>query len=76
MQEMRKTLKALIKNADFIILYGIGGSSTLVQQRTKNRQKTIVDAIASLIKLTSKEQRIVIPTTNSGYGVGQKGVMH
>ncbi len=35
---------------------------------------TIRDAIATIVKLTSKEQRIIIPTTNSGYGVGQKGV--
>ncbi|MFH1576686.1 MAG: NAD(P)-dependent oxidoreductase [Candidatus Margulisiibacteriota bacterium] len=32
------------------------------------------DAIVSLVKLVSKDQRIIIPTTNSGYGVGQKGV--
>jgi nucleoside-diphosphate-sugar epimerase len=32
------------------------------------------DAVASIAKLASKEQRIIIPTTNSGYGIGQKGV--
>jgi len=32
------------------------------------------DAVASLVKLASKTQRIIIPTTNSGYGVGQKGI--
>ena len=35
---------------------------------------TIRDAVASIAKLSSKEQRIIIPTTNSGYGIGQKGV--
>lgn len=32
------------------------------------------DAILSIIKLSSKEQRIIIPITNSGYGIGQKNV--
>jgi nucleoside-diphosphate-sugar epimerase len=32
------------------------------------------DAIASIVKLVSKEQKIIMPTTNSGYGIGQKGI--
>jgi nucleoside-diphosphate-sugar epimerase len=31
------------------------------------------EAIKMLLKLRSKEQRIIFPTTNSGYGVGEKG---
>ncbi|TLN23368.1 SDR family oxidoreductase [bacterium] len=31
------------------------------------------DAIEMMIKLSSKEQRIIMPVTNSGYGIGQKG---
>jgi nucleoside-diphosphate-sugar epimerase len=30
------------------------------------------DAVASIVKLASREQRIILPTTNSGYGIGQK----
>lgn len=32
------------------------------------------DAIVMLTKLASKEQRIIYPCTNSGYGIGQKGI--
>ena len=31
-------------------------------------------AIKMIIKLKSKNQKIIFPTTNSGYGVGQKGI--
>lgn len=33
-----------------------------------------LEAVKMLLKLCSKKQRIIFPTTNSGYGRGQKGV--
>jgi len=36
-------------------------------------QTTNLDAINMLLKLRSKNQPIIFPTTNSGYGIGQKG---
>ncbi len=27
-----------------------------------------------MVGLTSREQKIIIPTANSGYGIGQKGI--
>jgi len=33
---------------------------------------TNLDAINMILELRSKEQRIIFPTTNSGYGIGQK----
>ena len=67
-------LKELLQNADYIIpLAALVGAPLCNRDKigavTINR-----DAIASLAKLASKEQRIIIPTTNSGYGIGQKGV--
>lgn len=32
------------------------------------------DAVRMLLKMRNKDQMIIFPTTNSGYGVGQKGV--
>jgi nucleoside-diphosphate-sugar epimerase len=32
------------------------------------------DAIKTMTELASKEQRIIYPTTNSGYGIGEQGV--
>ncbi len=32
------------------------------------------DAVKTLAEFASKEQRIIYPTTNSGYGIGEKGI--
>lgn len=67
-------LKPLLKNADYIIPL-----AALVGAPLCNRDKTGAvtinrDAIGLIAKFTSKEQMIIMPTTNSGYGIGQKGV--
>jgi nucleoside-diphosphate-sugar epimerase len=67
-------LKTHLRNVDYIIpLAALVGAPVCSKDRVGaisiNR-----DAIASLVSLTSKEQRIIIPTTNSGYGIGQRGV--
>jgi nucleoside-diphosphate-sugar epimerase len=36
-------------------------------------QAILYDAIIDMLKLTSPNQRVIFPTTNSGYGVGEKG---
>lgn len=69
-----ETLKTLLKDADYIIPLAALVGAPLCNRDKIGAKTTIVDAVASLVKLTSKEQRIIIPTTNSGYGVGQKGV--
>ncbi|OIO35479.1 MAG: hypothetical protein AUJ74_06350 [Candidatus Omnitrophica bacterium CG1_02_44_16] len=67
-------LKPLLLGVDYIFpLAALVGAPLCDRDRTGavtiNR-----DAVASLVKLASKTQRIIIPTTNSGYGVGQKGI--
>ncbi|MHC4158304.1 MAG: NAD-dependent epimerase/dehydratase family protein, partial [Planctomycetota bacterium] len=37
-------------------------------------ESTNVGAVRTLTKALSKQQRIIIPITNSGYGIGQKGI--
>lgn len=68
------TLKPLLKKADFIIPLAALVGAPLCNRDKIGAVTTIRDAIATIVKLTSKEQGIIIPTTNSGYGVGQKGV--
>jgi nucleoside-diphosphate-sugar epimerase len=67
-------LKPLLENSDYIIpLAALVG----VPLSNRDRIGTITtnrDAIASIVRLASKGQRIILPTTNSGYGIGQKGV--
>jgi len=67
-------IKRLLEKPDVIIPL-----AALVGAPVCNRDKTAAittnrDAIASIVKLASRGQIIIIPTTNSGYGIGQKGV--
>ncbi len=67
-------LKKLTKDIDIVIPL-----AALVGAPLCNRDEigTITinrDAIETLCKVLSKEQRILMPVTNSGYGIGQDGV--
>jgi len=66
-------LNPLLKEADLIIpLAALVGApicdSDKVAAETTNR-----DAVLILLKLAGREQRIMMPVTNSGYGIGEFG---
>lgn len=68
-------MKPLLKNADVIIpLAAIVGAPMCNQDKTA-AVSTNTDAIRLLAKISSKDQRIIIPITNSGYGIGEKGLL-
>ena len=67
-------LKTLLQKVDYVIPLAALVGAPLCSRDKIGTITTIRDAVASIVKLSSKEQRIIIPTTNSGYGVGQKGV--
>jgi nucleoside-diphosphate-sugar epimerase len=67
-------LKEALKGADYVIPLAALVGAPLCKRDKMGAVTINRDAIASIAKLASKEQRIIIPTTNSGYGVGQKGV--
>jgi nucleoside-diphosphate-sugar epimerase len=65
-------LKPLLAKADIVIpMAAIVGAPACDADKTACIS-TNRDAVATLAKLSSISQRILIPTTNSGYGVGQK----
>ncbi|MFH1541445.1 MAG: SDR family oxidoreductase [Elusimicrobiota bacterium] len=66
-------IKPLLKTADMLIpLSALVGASLC--NNDKIGAKTInTDAIKFIVNNISKNQKIIIPTTNSGYGIGQKG---
>lgn len=67
------TLRKLVQEADYIIpLAALVGAPSCNADRS-GATTTNRDAIASLVRLASKNQRLIMPTTNSGYGVGEKG---
>jgi len=67
-------LKNLLKDVDVIIpLAAIVGVPAC--ERDKIMAKTVnFDAIGLLSELRSKNQIVIFPTTNSGYGIGQEGI--
>jgi nucleoside-diphosphate-sugar epimerase len=65
-------LKPLIAQADYVIpLAAIVGAPACDKDKlaavSVNR-----DAVQMLVSMCSRDQKIIIPTTNSGYGIGQK----
>lgn len=67
-------LRPLLEDIDYIIPLAALVGAPLCNKDKVGAISINRDAIALLVKLASKEQRIIIPTTNSGYGIGQKGI--
>lgn len=65
-------LKSLLKDYDYILPFAALVGVPICNRDTIAAVTTNRDAIASIINLTSINQRIILPVTNSGYGVGQK----
>jgi nucleoside-diphosphate-sugar epimerase len=63
-----------LKNVDYIIpLACIVGAPAC--NKDPIAAKTVnYDAIKMILDLRNKNQKIIFPTTNSGYGIGQKGI--
>ena len=68
-------LKPLLKKADYIIPLAALVGAPVCDKDKFAAETTNRDAIALLSRLTFRDQRIIIPTTNSGYGIGQKDVL-
>jgi nucleoside-diphosphate-sugar epimerase len=69
----RATLRQAVKDAEVIIpLAAIVGAPACKADQTA-ASSTNLDAIKLLLSLRSREQKIIYPTTNSGYGIGEKG---
>lgn len=67
------TLRRAMKDADVLIpLAAIVGAPACNADQTAARS-TNLDAIRLMLSLRSPEQRVIFPTTNSGYGIGEPG---
>ncbi|MBI2118338.1 MAG: SDR family oxidoreductase [Elusimicrobia bacterium] len=67
-----RVLKDLIKNKDFIIPLAAMVGAPLCDIDRETANSVNLDAIKKLCSMLSKSQRILYPTTNSGYGIGEK----
>lgn len=63
-----------IKGADFILPLACLTGAPLCKREPEAARTTNLEAIKLILKLRKPEQKIIFPTTNSGYGVGQEGV--
>jgi len=62
----------LLKDADAIYPLACLTGAPLCNKDPQGARTVIYDAVKLILELKSKDQRIIYPTTNSGYGVGQK----
>jgi len=67
------TLRPLVKSADVVIPLAALVGAPLCSLDRIGTESTNRDAIVSLTKMMSKDQRILMPITNSGYGIGEQG---
>jgi len=65
-------LRPLVRRADLILPLAALVGAPLCERNPLAATSTNRDAIATLTKLLGRRQRIILPTTNSGYGVGAK----
>lgn len=69
-----EVLKPLLAHADIIVpLAAVVGAPGCEFDKTAART-TNLDSILTLLKLRGTGQRILFPTTNSGYGIGESGI--
>ena len=69
---LESTMLPLMKNADIIIPLAAYVGAPICSKDPIGATSVNHDAIAMMIKHLSKEQRVLMPTTNSAYGSGDK----
>ena len=67
------TMRALLKDADIIIPLAALVGAPLCDRDPVTATATNLRAIADMLDHISRDQRVLLPVTNSGYGVGEAG---
>ena len=67
-------MKKLVKDADVLMPLACLVGAPLCDQKPLEARSINLEAVKMLVDLSSKDQMIVSPTTNSGYGIGQEGI--
>lgn len=69
----KEVVRAALRSADVIIpLAALVGAPICARDETAARS-TNLDAVRLLLSMRSPAQRVLFPTTNSGYGIGEPG---
>ncbi len=67
-------IRNCLRSADVIFPLACLTGAPLCKADPIGAETTNLDAVKMIIRLKSKGQRILFPTTNSGYGIGQEGI--
>ncbi|MFC2040664.1 NAD-dependent epimerase/dehydratase family protein [Chloroflexota bacterium] len=70
----KDTVSRLLKGIEVIIPLACYTGAPLCAKDPLGARTVNLDAIKMLLELRDPEQKIIYPTTNSGYGIGQTGV--
>ncbi len=63
-----------IRRADVIFPLACFTGASICDKDPEGAKSVNLDAIRLLLEFRNKDQRIIFPTTNSGYGIGQEGI--
>ena len=67
-------ISTCLKKVDAIFPLACFTGAPLCKKHPFEAKTIIVDAVKMILELRSKEQMVIFPTTNSGYGIGQEGI--
>lgn len=70
----KDVIKKHLAKADVIVPLACLVGAPVCSQKPAEARSINLDAIKMLIELSGKNQMILSPTTNSGYGVGEEGI--
>lgn len=68
----KKIIKKVLKKCNFIIPLAAIVGAPLCDKFKKQAKKINVNSISLILKYIKTNQKIIYPTTNSGYGIGEK----
>jgi nucleoside-diphosphate-sugar epimerase len=70
----QKLMAEQMKPADAVLPLACLTGAPICDRFPDEAKSTNLDAIRLLLRLRSKDQQIIFPTTNSGYGIGEAGI--
>ena len=70
----RELIARCLKTADAVFPLACLTGAPLCEQHPQEAKSVNVEAVRLILKLRSRHQRVIFPTTNSGYGIGQEGM--
>jgi nucleoside-diphosphate-sugar epimerase len=69
-----KLISKYLKDMDYIFPLACLTGASLCDKDPIGARTTNLEAIKMLLKIRHQNQRIIFPTTNSGYGIGKEGI--